>query len=186
MCKYPACAWRGSDFPVDGTDLYEEVVKTLQKTDETSTQLTPLPEKHVRPIWHETWMATAHVMGERSYDPRLKVGAIVVTEDNSVMLSVGYNGNYAGGPNTPESTEPGASGFIHAEANALIKCPYHYHLKKVMYVTHSPCRNCAKMIVNAGISRVIYDIEYRDTSGIELMRSVGITVEKISNLLVRK
>jgi dCMP deaminase len=149
-------------------------------------QLTPLPEKHIRPLWHETWMETAHAVGKRSYDPRLQVGAIVVSDDNSVVLSLGYNGNFAGGPNVPDSLEPGQSGFIHAEANCLIKCPYHFPTKKVMYVTHSPCKNCAKMIVNAGIARVIYDIEYRDTSGIELMRSVGILVEKFSDLVIQR
>lgn len=145
--------------------------------------LTPLPEKSVRPNWHETWMEFAHVVGKRSYDPRLQVGAIVVSEDNSVVLSLGYNGNYAGGPNVPDSSEPGQSGFIHAEANCLIKCPYHYSMRKVMYVTHSPCKNCAKMIVNAGIYRVIYDNEYRDLSGVELLKSVGVRVERFSSLV---
>lgn len=174
-CGVANCAWMASDFPPE--PIYEAPLKS-----ETMT-LTPLPEKHLRPLWHETWMETAHAVGKRSYDPRLQVGAIVVSEDNTVVLSLGYNGNFAGGPNVPDSLEPGQSGFIHAEANCLIKCPYHYPMKKVMYVTHSPCKNCAKMIVNAGIARVIYDIEYRDTSGIELMRSVGILVEKFSDLV---
>jgi dCMP deaminase len=149
-------------------------------------QSTEKEEKHQRPNWHESWMETAHVMSKRSYDLRLKVGAIIVAEDNTTLLSVGYNGNYAGGPNTPESLEPGLSGFLHAELNAIIKCPYHYPVKKVMYVTHSPCRNCSKLIINAGISRVIYDIEYRDTSGLDLIRSVGIPIEKLSELVVQR
>jgi dCMP deaminase len=129
-----------------------------------------------RKSWSETWMDVANVISGRSYDPRLKVGAIVVAEDNTQMLSMGYNGNYKGGPNCHESQEPGQSGFIHAEVNALIKCDYNFSKKKHMYVTHSPCRACSKLIINAEISRVIYLHEYRDTSGLEMMRSAGIEV----------
>src|SRR5574341_1137981 len=75
----------------------------------------------MRPTWPETWMAIAHVISARSYDPRLKVGAIIVSADNTQMLAGGYNGNYAGGPHEHESPEPGQSGFIHAETNALIE-----------------------------------------------------------------
>lgn len=144
------------------------------------------PKSEPRPNWYQSWMDIAHVIGKRSYDPRLQVGAIVVAEDNTIMLSNGYNGNFAGGPNTPDSVEPGKSGFIHAEVNALIKCPYHYPVGKVMYVTDSPCTMCAKCIVNAKIGIVIYDREYRDTSGVEILRSSGISVYKLSDLLAQK
>lgn len=131
-----------------------------------------------RPTWPETWMSIAKTISERSYDPRLKVGAIVVSSDNTMMLSGGYNGNYSGGPHEHESTEPGQSGFIHAEINALLKLDYNYPKGKVMYVTHSPCRMCAKCTINAGISRVVYGIAYRDPSGVDLLKSAG--VEAIS------
>jgi dCMP deaminase len=126
--------------------------------------------------WTETWMDIACVISERSYDPRLKVGTVIVSEDNTRMLSMGYNGNYKGGPHCHESDEPGHSGFIHSEVNALVKCDYNFPKKKHMYVTHSPCRACSKLIINADISRVVYLHEYRDTSGLELMRSAGIEV----------
>jgi dCMP deaminase len=135
-----------------------------------------------RPSWHQTWMTIARTIAERSYDPTLKVGAIVVSDDNTRMLSAGYNGNYSGGPNERESLEPGGSGFLHAEINCVIKCDYNYAKKKVMYVTHSPCRQCCKVIVNAGISSVIYDIEYRDTSGLHILKESGISVQKMSDL----
>jgi len=130
----------------------------------------------IRPSWPETWMSIAHLISQRSYDPALKVGAIIVSEDNSQMLSMGYNGNYRGGPHERESQTPGQSGFIHAEVNALVKCDFNFHKKKHMYLTHSPCRHCAKLIVNAEISTVIYDIPYRDISGLEILTSVGISV----------
>jgi dCMP deaminase len=131
-----------------------------------------------RTSWDYVWVHTARALATRSVDPRYKVGSIIVTADNTQVLAVGYNGDYKGGPNMIESTEPGQSGFIHAEVNCLIKCDFNNHKEKKMYVTLSPCRMCAKAIINGGISEVIYDEEYRDASGIELLKSVGIKVRK--------
>jgi len=136
----------------------------------------------MRPDWDEVWMSTAKILSRRSYDPRFQVGAIVVTEDNTQVLAVGYNGNHAGGPNEVESLEPGHSGLIHAEINALLKMDYNNPKNKILYVTLSPCKMCAKAMVNAGISRVVYDEEYRDTSGVEILRKSGILVKKYSDL----
>lgn len=123
-------------------------------------------------------MRTALTLAERSYDPRYKVGAVIVSEDNTQVLSVGYNGNHAGGPNSVESSEPGQSGMIHAEINALIKLDYNNPKKKKLYLTLSPCRMCAKSIVNAGIQKVLYQEEYRDRTGLEILLAAGINVEK--------
>lgn len=131
-----------------------------------------------RPSWNHVWMKTALLLSERSYDPRYKVGAIIVSEDNTQVLSVGYNGNHSGGPNSVESNEPGNSGMIHAEINALIKLDYNNPKKKKLYLTLSPCRMCAKSIVNAGIQEVFYQEEYRDTSGLSILEAAGIRVEK--------
>lgn len=136
-----------------------------------------------RPTWHETWMSIAKTVADRSYDPRLKVGAIIVSDDNTRLLSLGYNGNYRGGPHEPESVDPGQSGFIHAEVNALVKCDYNYNRKKIMYLTHSPCIMCSKLIVNANISEVIYDVEYRDASGITILKTCGVKVNRISDVI---
>jgi dCMP deaminase len=131
----------------------------------------------MRPEWDEIWMTFAKNMSRRSYDPRHQVGAVVVTEDNTQVLSVGYNGNHSGGPNEVESQEPGQSGMLHAEINALLKMDYNNPKRKTMYVTLSPCRMCAKAIINAGIDEVVYDEEYRDTSGVDLLRSSGVVVK---------
>ena len=133
-----------------------------------------------RPTWSDVWMEFAHTISKRSYDPRHQVGAIVVTDDNTQVLSVGYNGNYAGGPNEVESETPGESGLIHAEINALLKLDYNNPKKKIVYVTLSPCKMCAKAIVNAGIDSVVYDEEYRDTSGIDILKESGVTVKKFT------
>lgn len=132
-----------------------------------------------RPTWDEVWITVAQKISERSIDDRLKVGAVVVTEDNTQVLSVGYNGNYAGGPNDVESTEPGCSGLIHAEINALLKLDYNNPKPKKMYVTHFPCRMCAKSIVNAGIKCVVYGQEYRDMSSLSIFKDAGIVVRKL-------
>lgn len=129
-----------------------------------------------RPDWRQIWMEFAHSIARRSYDPRHQVGAIVVTQDNTQVLAIGYNGNYAGGPNEVESESPGQSGMIHAEINMLIKMDYNNPKRKDVYVTLSPCRACAKAMVNANVQRVVYDEEYRDTSGLDILRNAGIEV----------
>ena len=134
----------------------------------------------MRPTWNKIWMDFAYSISSRSVDPRHQVGAVVVTDANTQVLAVGYNGNYMGGPNEVESLEPGESGMIHAEINALLKMDYNNPKKKIMYVTLSPCRMCAKAIVNSGISTVIYSEEYRDTSSLEILQSAGIEVIKFN------
>ena len=131
-----------------------------------------------RPNWDEIWMQFARLVSKRSYDPRHRVGAVIVTSDNQQVLSIGYNGNYSGGPNETESEVPGESGMIHAEINALIKLDYNIPKNKKMYVTLSPCRMCAKAIVNGGIDEVIYDEEYRDTSSLDILKTAGVKFRK--------
>lgn len=131
-----------------------------------------------RPTWDEVWMNIAKEVSRRSPDDKFKVGTIVVTADNTQVLSLGYNGDHAGGPNIRESDEPGSSGFIHSEMNALIKLDFNNPKSKVMYVTLAPCRMCAKAIVNAGIKKVVFGENYRDMTGIEVLRDAGIEVSK--------
>ena len=129
-----------------------------------------------RPCWDEIWSKFALNIAQRSYDPRHQVGAVVVTDDNTQVLAVGYNGNYSGGPNEAESTVPGESGMLHAEINALLKMDYNNPKNKKMYLTLSPCRMCAKAIINAGIDEVVYLEDYRDLSGIDLLRAADIKI----------
>lgn len=130
--------------------------------------------KIIRPSWDQIWMDFAENISKRSYDSRFQVGSVVVTEDNCQVLAVGYNGNYAGGPNEVESNIPGESGMLHAEINALIKLDYNNPKNKKMYLTLSPCKMCAKAIINAGIKEVFYKEAYRDLSGIDLLLETGI------------
>lgn len=130
----------------------------------------------MRPSWDEVWASFARTISKRSIDPRFKVGAIIVSGDNTQVLSVGYNGDQAGGSNEVESLEPGQSGCIHAEINALIKLDFNNPKRKIMYVTLSPCKMCAKAIINASIDEVVYLEDYRDSSGRDLLERSGTKV----------
>ena len=135
----------------------------------------------VRPSWDQVRMEVVETIEKRSSDPNHKVASIIVTNDNTQLLALGYNGDHAGGTNQRESESPGESGFIHAEVNALIKLDYNNPKKKIMYVSMSPCKMCAKAIINAGISEVVYREDYRDLAGIILLQSAGIRVRRINN-----
>jgi dCMP deaminase len=128
--------------------------------------------------WEQVWIEFAELISKRSADPKHKVGAIIVSDDNTQVLSVGYNGDHKGGSNLRDSMNTGKSGFIHAEINALIKCNYHTFRDKVMYVTLAPCTDCAKAIINADIKSLFYKEDYLDNSGIMLLREFGVNVKK--------
>jgi len=153
-------------------------------TPRSTTVSSPYAYQPCRPSWPETWMNIAKEMSRRSYDPRLKVGCVIVSDDNTVMLSAGYNGNAKNLPNYPESFEPGKSGFLHAELNAVIKTDFNFPKKKHMYCTHSTCRACAKIVINAGISRFVYNELYRDESGLELLRLGGVEVLSLNEAIL--
>ena len=130
-----------------------------------------------RPSWDNIWMDFAYKIAQRSVDPKHKVGAVIVNDENTQVLSIGYNGDQKGGANRRDSLSHGASGFIHAEINALIKCDYNYGKKKKMYLTLSPCKICAKAIVNAGIDEVIYSEVYEASNGLAILKEAGISVK---------
>ena len=129
-----------------------------------------------RPSWDKIWMQMAETIAQRSHHPTFKVGALIVTSDNTQVLSLGYNGNATGMSNVPQSDAPGCSGLLHAEINALLKLDYNNPKDKVMYLTLSPCTNCAMAIINSGIKKVVYKEKYRDDSGIKMLQSVGIKI----------
>lgn len=128
--------------------------------------------------WHDIYMEIASKYAEQSKDPRLKVGCLIATQEG--ILYPGYNGDEIGGSNVPDSLDPGQSGFIHAEANALIKFNPTIHKNSTMYITNSPCPTCARMIINTrSISEVYYSAEYRVIKGIEILQKANIKCVKI-------
>lgn len=136
----------------------------------------------MRKHWDQIWSEFASSISDRSCDPKFKVGAVIVTDDNTQVLSVGYNGDQKGGSNQRESEDTGKSGFIHAEVNALIKMDYNNPKRKIMYVTHSPCSVCAKCIINANVSEVVYlNLYKKDTKGIEILKNSNIIVRSLDS-----
>lgn len=114
----------------------------------------------------QAYMSICKTISSLSYDAKFQVGTVIVTDDFREICAIGYNGNFKGGPNARESDEPGKSGFLHSEENALfhLSKPYENRDKLLMLCTHKPCPMCAKRIVNAGIKRVLYLNEY-DNAG---------------------
>jgi dCMP deaminase len=130
----------------------------------------------MRPEWSEIFMDFAHSIARRSTCRRTQVGALIVSGDNQRILAMGYNGSWKGGPNDCDTHEPGACGCLHAEMNCLLKLRENDLSDARMYVTHSPCKMCAKAIVNSGVKLVIYDIPYRLTEGIDLLGRAHVRV----------
>jgi dCMP deaminase len=132
-----------------------------------------------RPSWDSVWMGLADVLSQRSTCSRNRVGCVVVSWDNTRVLSLGYNGGAKGLGNECLSTDPGLCGHLHAEVNALLKLDGSTSLwSRTMYVTMSPCRMCAVAIVNAGVDQVVYRDEYRDRSGLDLLLEAGLDVRR--------
>jgi len=133
-------------------------------------------------------MATAQIFAKLSHARRLHVGAIVVKDDR--IISIGYNGMPSGWPNDCEdvvqhsddtTTLKTKPEVLHAETNAIAKLAKSTEsgLDADLFVTHSPCLDCAKLIYQSGIGRVWYSSDYRDSSGIDFLIKSGITVTQI-------
>ena len=123
-------------------------------------------------------MKFALLLSSRSTCERLRVGCIITSSDFQRVYSYGYNGNAKGFTNGCDSSEIGECGCIHAEANALIKCSI-MDPRKVIFLTQSPCKMCAKMIVNSGASRVYYYSKYRSDEGLVALLKGNIMVSKL-------
>ena len=126
------------------------------------------------------YLRMATIWAENSYCQRRKVGALIVKD--KMIISDGYNGTPAGFENICENEEGFTKPYVlHAEANAITKiaCSNNNSSGATMYVTTSPCIECAKLIIQAGIKRVVYCNKYRLTDGIYLLRRAGIEVVHI-------
>jgi dCMP deaminase len=105
---------------------------------------------------------------------RRKVGAVITDKHGTSVLSIGYNGPERGGPNQCRAEGEGLCKCVHAEQNALIKAPYNPDGRYVLYVTCDPCHACAQLIVNAGISQVVFVSKYRTSEGLDVLADRGI------------
>ena len=128
--------------------------------------------------WNIAYMRAAHLFSDLSSAERLKVGAIIVKDGR--IISIGYNGTPAGWDNTCEQDGVTKPEVIHAEANAISKLARSTEsgYGAEMYLTHSPCVECAKLIYASGIVRVFYQTTYRSDAGIEFLRDCGVRITK--------
>lgn len=122
----------------------------------------------------ETMMETAYLFSKRSTCGRAKVGCVLTDENKNNIISVGYNGGISGLKNHCESSMPGQCGCIHAEPGALIKGK-----GPILYCTHMPCYQCAKLITNAGIKKVYYSEQYRNRAATALFSQKKIPLVQI-------
>ena len=127
------------------------------------------------------YIRMAQIWAENSYCNRRKVGALIVKD--KMIISDGYNGTTAGFENICEDENGLTKPYVlHAEANAITKiaCSNNSSKGATMYVTTSPCIECAKLIIQAGIKRVIYSEKYRLEDGLDLLRRANIEVVYIN------
>ena len=127
-----------------------------------------------------SYIEMASVWAKNSYCKRRPVGALLVRD--KMIISDGYNGTPSGFENVCEDENGITKPYVlHAEANAITKVAKSGNSSdgSTLYVTASPCIECAKLIIQAGIRRVVYRDEYRLTDGIDLLRRAGIEVEKV-------
>lgn len=125
-------------------------------------------------------MEMAAVWAKNSYCRRRQVGALIVKD--RMIISDGYNGTPSGFENICEDENGVTKPYVlHAEANAITKVAKSGNSSEgaTLYVTASPCIECAKLIIQSGIKRLVYRDEYRLTDGVDLLRRAGITVEKV-------
>jgi len=141
-----------------------------------------------RPSWDEYFMELAKVVAKRSTCIRQKVGAIIVKDKR--ILATGYNGAPSGMDHcldigclreilkVPSGERQELCRGLHAEQNAIIQAAkFGICIEgSILYTTHCPCITCAKMIINAGIKKVVYGKEYADKRGLELLKEAGIEV----------
>ncbi len=131
-----------------------------------------------RPSWDKYFMNIANEVAKRSTCERAQVGAVIVKEKR--ILTTGYNGSPRGLPHCYEVGCLMDNGHcvrtLHAEQNAIIQAALHGIITEgaTIYVTHQPCFLCAKMIINAGLVRIVYDKEYPDDRSREFLEQAGV------------
>ena len=126
----------------------------------------------------ERYLRMALIWAENSYCQRRKVGALVVKD--KMIISDGFNGTPSGFENVCEDENQVTRPYVlHAEANAITKLARSHNNsdEATLYVTASPCIECAKLIIQSGIKRVVYGEKYRLDDGIQLLERAGIEVE---------
>lgn len=138
-------------------------------------------EKQLR--YDKAYLRIAKEWGKLSHCKRKQVGALIVKD--RMIISDGYNGTPTGFENHCEDEEGYTKWYVlHAEANAILKVASSTQSCKgaTLYITLSPCKECSKLIHQAGIVRVVYEKAYRDDSGLQFLEKAGIDLKLIEDL----
>jgi dCMP deaminase len=133
--------------------------------------------------YDKAYLRMATSWAELSHCQRKKVGALIVKDD--MIISDGYNGAPSGFDNCCENEQGETHWYVlHAEANAILKVAKSTNNAKgaTLYLTLSPCKDCSKLILQAGIKRVVFVKLYKDSAGVDFLESAGITIEQIKEI----
>jgi dCMP deaminase len=141
-------------------------------------------KEHLKQLrYDKAYLKMAQSWSKLSHCNRKQVGALIVKD--SMIISDGYNGTPAGFDNCCEN-EIGETHWyvLHAEANAILKVAKSTNNSTgaTLYLTLSPCKDCSKLILQAGITRVVFKDSYKDAEGITFLKSAGVDVFQIENL----
>lgn len=141
-------------------------------------------EEQTKQLKYDTaYLRMAVEWAKLSYCTRKQVGALIVK--NNMIISDGYNGTPSGYTNCCEDDAGDTHWYVlHAEANAILKVAKSTQSADggTLYISLSPCKECSKLIIQAGIKRVVYYVKYKDTSGIDFLSQYGIEVSHINEI----
>ena len=135
---------------------------------------------HKQKRYDLAYLKMARTWGELSHCHRKKVGALIVKD--RMIISDGYNGTPSGFENPCEDEENYTKWYVlHAEANAILKVAASTQscVGATLYLTLSPCRECSKLIHQAGIKRVVYSKKYKDNSGLIFLKKAGVILKEL-------
>jgi len=133
--------------------------------------------------YDKAYLRIAHEWGKLSHCERKKVGAVIVKD--RMIISDGFNGTPTGFENPCEDEEGYTKWYVlHAEANAISKVASSTQSCKgaTLYITLSPCKECSKLIHQAGIKRIVYQAGYKDDAGLKFLAKAGVEIEQITDL----
>jgi len=140
-----------------------------------------MPNKEKQHQYDQAYLKMAREWSQLSYCLRKKVGALIV-KDN-MIISDGYNGTPSNEPTNICENDNGETHWyvLHGEANAILKCAKHGVScdGATLYMNMSPCKHCSKLILQAGITRVVFSEYYRDTEGVPFLEEYGIQMDMI-------
>lgn len=149
--------------------IQKELIKKMQK------------EKQLK--FDKAYLRIANEWGKLSHCKRKQVGALIVKD--RMIISDGYNGTPSGFENYCEDDEGYTKWYVlHAEANAILKVASSTQSCQgaTLYITMSPCKECSKLIHQAGITRIVYEIGYKDNTGLEFLEKAGIELNQVTEL----